>query len=182
VGKRAQLDQARRAYAQRAWADAYEAFLLADQEAPLEADDVELLAMTAYLTGRDEEYLRALERAYHAQLGAGQCRPAVRCAFWLALRLLFRGEMGRASGWLGRAQRLLETNDRECAERGLLLLPVMEQRLASGDLEAAYVVAAEIAAIGERCRDADLVACARVASSCQIGRPLTSATAHYRTL
>jgi DNA-binding CsgD family transcriptional regulator len=69
--------------------------------------------------------------------------------------------MGRASGWLGRAQRLLETNDRECAERGLLLLPAMEQRLASGDLEAAYVVASEIAAIGERCRDADLIACAR---------------------
>jgi DNA-binding CsgD family transcriptional regulator len=161
VGKRAQLDQARRAYAQRAWADAYKAFLAADQEASLEADDVELLAMTAYLTGRDEEYLRTLERAYHAQLAAGQCMPAVRCAFWLALRLLFRGEMGRASGWLGRAQRLLGPNDRECAEQGLLLLPVMEQRLASGDLEAAYIVAAEIAAIGERCRDADLVACAR---------------------
>ncbi len=72
-----------------------------------------------------------------------------------------RGEMGRASGWLARAQRLLDRDARECAERGYLLLPVVEQRLASGDCEGAYVAAAEAAAIGERCRDADLVACAR---------------------
>ena len=72
-----------------------------------------------------------------------------------------RGETGRASGWLARAQRLLDHDARECAERGYLLLPVVEQRLDSGDHESAYDAAAEAAAIGERCRDADLVACAR---------------------
>ena len=66
-------------------------------------------------------------------------RPrAVRCAFWLGLRFLFRGETGRATGWLARAQRLLEREEHECAERGYLLLPVVEQHLAAGDCEAAY--------------------------------------------
>ena len=158
VGK---LDRARRSYGQRAWADAYQAFLLADQETPLEAEDLELLAMAAYLVGRDDEYLRTLERAYNAHMNAGQCARAVRCAFWLGFRLLMRSEMGRATGWLARAQRLLERDARECAERGYLLLPVVEQRLESGDFETAYAAAADAAAIGERCGDPDLIACAR---------------------
>ena len=66
------LDRAREHYGQRAWADAYQAFLLAEQETPLAAEDLELLAMAAYLTGRDDDYLTALERAYHAHL---RCRP-----------------------------------------------------------------------------------------------------------
>jgi DNA-binding CsgD family transcriptional regulator len=155
------LDRARRSYGQRAWADAYQAFSFADQEKLLEAEDLELLAMAAYLVGRDDEYLRTLERAYNAHNNAGQCARAVRCAFWLGFRLLMRSEMGRAAGWLGRAQRLLERDARECAERGYLLLPVVEQHLASGDFETAYAAAADAAAIGERCGDPDLIACAR---------------------
>jgi tetratricopeptide (TPR) repeat protein len=44
---------------------------------------------------------------------------------------------------------------------GYLLLPVVEQHLAAGDLEAAFATAAEAAEIGERCADADLIACTR---------------------
>jgi tetratricopeptide (TPR) repeat protein len=161
ASKRHERARAHRSYQQRAWADAYQAFLRADQETPLAAEDLELLAMTAYLVGRDEEYLGALERAYNAHRDGRQCPRAVRCAFWLGFRLLMRGETGRATGWLARAQRLLERDARECAERGYLLLPVVEQRLESGDYEAAYAAAADAAAIGERCGDADLIACAR---------------------
>ena len=117
--------------------------------------------MSAYLIGRDDDYLRALERAHQATWPPAERLRAARCAFWLGLRLLFRGETGRASGWLARAQRLLEREARECAERGYLLLPVVEQRLEAGDCEAAYAAAADAAAIGERCGDADLIACAR---------------------
>jgi DNA-binding CsgD family transcriptional regulator len=163
ANKRRDLDLAREYYQQRAWADAYQAFLRADQETPLAAEDVELLAMAAYLVGRDEDYLKALERAYNSNANRDTRRRlrAVRCAFWLGFRLLMRGEMGRATGWFSRAQRLLERDARECAERGYLLLPVVEQRLESGDYEAAYAAAADAAAVGERCGDPDLIACAR---------------------
>jgi hypothetical protein len=59
--------------------------------------------------------------------------------------------MGRANGWFARAQRLLEGDGRECAERGYILLPSVEQRIDSGEYEAAYDVASHAAAIGEAC-------------------------------
>jgi len=155
------LERGRRRYEQCAWAEAYEALSGADRETPLRAEDLERLAMSAYLAGRDDEHLRALERAHNAYLTAGQCARAVRCSFWLGFRLLMRGETGRASGWFCRAGRLLDREARDCAERGYLLLPLVEQRLDSGDFDAAYAVAAEAAAIGDRCGDPDLVACAR---------------------
>jgi hypothetical protein len=134
---RAELERACQYYARRAWADAFQAFVCADEAAPLEAESLELLATTAYLTGRDDDYLGALERACNLLLEAGHSLRAARCAFWLGFRLLFRGETGRASGWLGRAQRMLEREAGTCAERGYLLLPVAEQRLDAGNLEAA---------------------------------------------
>jgi DNA-binding CsgD family transcriptional regulator/tetratricopeptide (TPR) repeat protein len=160
-GASRRLDRARTCYEQRAWAEAFQAFLLADQETPLAVEDLERLAMAAYLVGRDDEYLSTLERAHNAHLTARQYARAVRCAFWLGFRLLMRNETGRATGWFARAERLLEQEAQECAERGYLLLPVVEQRLGLRDFEAAYAAATDAAAIGERCGDADLVACAR---------------------
>ena len=71
-------------------------------------------------------------------------RRAVRCAFWLGFRLFLRGEVGRATGWFARAQRLLE-GDGECAEQGYLLVPVVDQQIDAGELEAAYECAARAA-------------------------------------
>jgi DNA-binding CsgD family transcriptional regulator len=161
ASKRHALDRARQCYRLRAWTDAFEILSRADQETPLEAEDLDRLAMAAYLIGRDDEYLRTLERAYNAHVSAGQCARAIRCAFWLSFRLLMRSETGRATGWLARAQRLLEREARDCAERGYLLLPIVEQRFDTGDFETAYAAAADAAAIGERCGDPELIVCAR---------------------
>ena len=78
----------RSAYEQRAWQDAYDALSLASAAGPLDADDVERLAWSAILTGRDEPALDVFERLHQLRLDAGEDRQAARAAFWLALRAM----------------------------------------------------------------------------------------------
>ena len=130
----------------------------ADQAGALCAAELELLATSAYMLGRSDEFGSVLERAHKAHLDAGESQPAVRCAFWIGLHHMLRGETSRSTGWFGRAQRLLEREAGDCVERGYLLIPVLLQHVVSGDSEAAYVTAGEAAEIGERFGDADLVA------------------------
>jgi DNA-binding CsgD family transcriptional regulator len=140
--------------------DAYESLLGADQSSQLGASDLQLLATSAYMLGHGGDYLGCLERAYRIHLDAGAPIAAVRCAFWIGVNLAQRGEMGGAGGWLGRAQRLLESEGTDSVEAGYLLLPLVFQQEAGGDLEAAAATAAEAAAMGERFNDPDLFALA----------------------
>jgi DNA-binding CsgD family transcriptional regulator len=155
-----ELQRGRQAHATRAWIDAYASLSGADEASPLAAQDLELLATSAYMLGRDDEYVSGLERAHHAHLDGGERLRAARCAFWMGITLILRGEIGRASGWVGRARRLVEREGRDCVEQGYLLLPLMFEHQAAGDHEAAIAAAAEAAAIGERFGDADLLALA----------------------
>lgn len=88
------LERGRESYRRRAWADAYAAFSLADQARPLDPDDLDRLGTCAYSTGRDLDFQRILERAYHLNVAAGDQTRGARTAFWLALTSLLRGEMG----------------------------------------------------------------------------------------
>jgi DNA-binding CsgD family transcriptional regulator len=103
--------------------------------------------------------MRILERAGHEYEESGEIRPAARCAFWIGISFALRGEIGPATGWLGRAQRLLEPEG-DCVERGYLLLPVVFEHEAMGDYEGAFATAATAAEIGERFVDKDLFALA----------------------
>ncbi len=156
----AALVRGRDAYERRSWLEAHDALSSADEDASLGPDDLELLSITEFMLGRDDESVRVLERAHRAHLEAGETLRAVRCAMWICLNLATRGEIGPASGWLGRAQRLLEKEDAESGERGYLLLPRMFQQEAAGDFGGAAATAAEAAEIGERFGDRDLFALA----------------------
>ena len=136
------------------------AFLAPTWQVPLEAPDVELLATAAYMLGRQDEHLRLLERAHRLHLDNGQVLAAARCAFWSGMHLFLRGESGRATGWLARARRLTDREERDCVERGYLLLPAMFEQAGAGDLAAAVATAGKALAAGERFGDADLVALA----------------------
>lgn len=155
------LERGRACYERRAWAHAFEALSLADQSAPLQAVDLERFAWSAALSGRDEELLRLQERLYQTYLHDGDSVRAARAAFWLGLRLMAMREIGQASGWLGRAQRLVEQEDSDCVVRGYLLVPVVRRQMGAGEYEAAREGAASALEIGARFNDADLVAFAR---------------------
>jgi ATP/maltotriose-dependent transcriptional regulator MalT len=153
------LQEGRKAYARSAWAQAYESLAQADGLEPLAAEDLGLLATSAFMLGREDESMRILERACQRHSEANERRPAARCAFWIGIQLMLRGEMGPATGWLGRADRLLE-GEGECVEQGYLLIPVAFQHDAEGDLAGASATAATAAEIGERFGDKDLFALA----------------------
>lgn len=154
------LQRGRECFTREAWGDACESLWGADRVRPLGGDDLELLATSAYMIGDEAGYLGALERAYRAHLDDGRSLRAVRCAFWIGATVARRGETGRASGWLGRAQRLLDREAGETAEHGYLLLPGVFAQEAMGDLESAAGAAGAAAAIGERFGDTDLFALA----------------------
>jgi DNA-binding CsgD family transcriptional regulator len=157
----AALQRGRESYSEHAWRRAFDALTVADAAARLGAADLELLGRSAYMLGRDDDYVGALERAHDAYLEAGEPMRAVRCAFWIGHNMLFRGEISRARGWFARAQRRFERDGGDCVERGWLLVPVWLAEMSAGDWEAGCATAAEAAAIGERFADSDLVWLAR---------------------
>jgi ATP/maltotriose-dependent transcriptional regulator MalT len=154
------LQRGRESYGRRSWAEAFRALSQIDACGPLGVEDLERLATSAYLIGRDDDYLKTLERVHHAHLETDNNERAARTAFWLGLRLIFRGEMGPATGWFGRARRLLDEHARDCVEKGYLMLPLVEQQLRGGNWAEASDLAAQAAAIGSRFRDPELVSIA----------------------
>jgi DNA-binding NarL/FixJ family response regulator len=134
---------------------------VADEQSPLDAGDLELLAIAAYLSGRDADSVAMLERAHQEYLRVGEPGRAARCAFWLGLGLILRGEMARGGGWVARGQRLVDDGQLDCAERGFLLLPAGFAALFEGGAAASYEIFGTAAEIGERFAEPDLVALAR---------------------
>ena len=151
----------RECYEASEWSDAYDELSGADQRESLAAADLELLAVSAYMLGRDEEYVSSLERAHAQHLAAGDVPRAARCSFWIGHNMLFRGQMAHAAGWFGRAQRLLAEADADCVECGYLLIPLWLEQMARGDYKSGLETAGEAAMIGERFGDPDLVWIAR---------------------
>ena len=103
-----EIEQGRELYARRVWADAFASLSRAARAAPLAGEDLELLATSAYMLGRDADYFDALERAHHAHLDAGDRLRAAYCALWMGVNLMLQREVGPATGWIARAQRLVD--------------------------------------------------------------------------
>ena len=137
-------------YEAKTWGDAFDALQQADAIVPLDPDDLERLAWSAGLIGKDDVFLGALERLHKACVELGERERAARAAFWIGFRLLLLGSRSGATGWLARAGRLLEHVKETSAERGYLLLPTVYRELAQGSDAEAEAVAREAAAIGER--------------------------------
>ena len=112
--------------------------------------------MSAYLIGNDVESVRILTRAHQSCVERRETTGAARCAFWIGFQLINKGEMAQASGWFARGQRLLADAGTECAEEGLLLVPVALQHLFAGDAATACDIFGRAAEIGDRFDDPDV--------------------------
>lgn len=154
-------DRGREAFGRKAWGDAFAELSAADREAALELEDLERLAVAAFLTGRDADADDAWARAHHECLRLGQVTRAARCAGLLAQGLLLRGEFAQGGGWLARAQRLLDEGQHDSVERGYLLLPVAIQSF-DEDPALARATFERAAAVGVRFGDKDLTTYGRM--------------------
>ncbi|WP_116999401.1 helix-turn-helix transcriptional regulator [Desertimonas flava] len=148
------LDTGRAAFARREWSVTYSA--LAGRQ--LAAADLELLAVAAYLLGRDAESTGAWEAAHRAWLENGDLDRAARCACWLALTHLLRGDVTVGNGWLARSERMIDELGRPCPARGLALVVDVLAALEAGDATRADSAAREIVAIGRQTADGDVMA------------------------
>ena len=151
------------AFDQRDWSTAFDALKEADAESTLKPDDLERLAVTSRLLGKDPEAAEAWARAYKACLAEEQTEQAARYAFWRGFGHVNTGDMAQAGGWFGRAQKLLEESNVECVESGYLMVPMAIGGM-DEDPAAALDAFTVIAGIAARFNDAALGAMARMGS------------------
>ena len=152
------LTQGREAFSRRAWAEAYAQLTAADRENPLGEEDLERLAVAADLLGRDDDSAEVWARLHQAYLKSERPERAARAAFWVVHSLADRGEPARAAGWMARARRLLDDGQRDCVERGYLMILAGIKCFTEGDCDEARAVFADATGVGDRFGDRDLVA------------------------
>ena len=151
------LVRARETYERGDWAAAFAAWAELD-DAALTDTDLSGLAMAAYLLGRRDDAVRALQRCFQVRVAAGQLAAAVRCAFWLGMVFSNAAERAVAGGWRARAQRLLDDIGTDVVERGYLRILDLFGHLARGEFESIAACAEDVAEYGRRFADPDLVA------------------------
>ena len=155
------LEQAHYCLKRRDWGEAFALLSAAREEGGLEVEDLEGLALAAYMVGEDDECEDAWTRAHQEWVRRGEAERAARCAFQQALGLFFRGDLAPAMGWVARGGRVLEDCG-ECVEQAWLLILTAVPTLAQGDPEGAYSSFVEAGEIAERFGDPDSAMFARL--------------------
>ncbi|MER7608352.1 LuxR C-terminal-related transcriptional regulator [Nocardioides sp. NPDC127503] len=156
----AALALARTAYERHAWREAHEGFLALHES--LIADDLERLGVSAYMVGNTAVSDDAWARAHQKRLGSGDVSGAVRCAFWLAFRLVNAFDRSEGNGWIARIERLTEPGSPDSIEAGRLAYLTGLRAAFENDLETAARDLARSAEIASLRLDDELAALARL--------------------
>ncbi|MFH8710417.1 LuxR C-terminal-related transcriptional regulator [Streptomyces zaomyceticus] len=158
--------RARDAAARESWAEAYE--LLHDHdrhpERGLTADDLSVLADSAWWAGHIDESVTARLRAHAAYLAADDHRGAGLTSWWLYYEYAGLGRPAAAAGWLHRARHHLEDLP-DCPEQCFLAMTAAEEASARGDHESALAASRRMTALALACGSPDLLALGRQAES-----------------
>jgi len=87
------LEESGRACSLSTWRQGHAGLAEVDAAHPLCAEDLQLLGDSAYMLGRDKEYVAALTRAYNLHLAVGDLPAAARTAFWIGHSFMHQGQM-----------------------------------------------------------------------------------------
>jgi hypothetical protein len=154
------LERAQESLRKQAWGTAVTEFKAADRQTPLKPLELAQLAQASMLIGNEREGAEILARAHQGFLSLSETQSPARCAFWLGFTAMLNGDIAQSSGWLARAERLLDDQP-NCVEKGYLLLPVGYRMVHGGEEKGAYEAFSKAATIGEKFREPDLIALAR---------------------
>ena len=144
------------AAAAREWGQAYDLLRAADTEESLGGGpELETLAEAALWSGRMDEAVPTLERAYAAYVEAGETLRAGFMATRLAHEHMTLLQPAVAQGWMGRATRHLDEVP-EAAEHGYLALERSLRAIGSGDLDEAIAQAKRAEELGREHGDRNL--------------------------
>jgi class 3 adenylate cyclase len=154
------LTAGREAISRNAWREAFDLLTEAEASEKLEPEDLEGLGEAAWWTGRLDDCIDARQRAYAAYVNSGSHRRAAMLALSLAKDHYAKQAAAVGSGWLNRAQRILE-QDPDSVEFGYLqrmraVLAFEGER----DFESALEHATRAYDIAARFGDRDLLALA----------------------
>jgi class 3 adenylate cyclase len=152
------VEMGRDAHRRHAWDEALNLLRDADAERPLFGDDLVRLAEAAWFAGDPDGAIAARERAYAGFLAQGDPARAAEMALMVASSHFDRMEIAIGNGWMGRARRLLEGLDDECAAHGWHAVNLAGMAHATGDEVEARRQARRAREIGERLNNRTLEA------------------------
>ena len=156
------LVSGREAIQRHAWNEAWEAFTEVDQTDSLAPDDLELLAEAAWWSGQPDEAVEALERAFAGYLEDGQPSAAALVGLRLGYLAFRRGAISIASGWLARAERLLEDEPESMVHGWLEIMHTGFAFYGRGDLDETISRADRSLELGRKYGSADVQSLALV--------------------
>jgi len=151
------IQQARDAVDRHAWREAYDLLATADKRSALQAEELELLAESASLSGHWDDCIEAWERVYASGAESSDNQRTARAAIRLFFSHYGKQATAVAMGWLHRATRILEDQP-ESPEHGYLSWISTNVAVGAGDLDAALGHAERTLEIGTRLNDLDLQA------------------------
>lgn len=149
------LEQGREAIRRRSWEQAYAHLAAADASDHLGPEDLEALGEAAWVIGRYEDALRAVERAHTGHLERGDRERAALMAVSLANEYFPRGELAVGAGWHATAKRMLGDLP-ACRAHGLHAWTEAQLALIQRDLPAALEHTRAMTELGSRLGQLDI--------------------------